>query len=188
MKWYQYVKINSAQKHSGKHIKQDANIINLTGCIIKCFEVSKHFFIFSIHVTNGVASEISTALLTFLSFLGPGMICLLKCLQLDRPCQYFYCLWILIFNTQKGGYAPFLIECKPVNSLHPSFISFLLPAVRGGHVVHETSAYHLTSHWTFSFMWGYFVHSDSIKFTAHWRLYFVFIAVLCKLCWAHLFW
>jgi hypothetical protein len=76
VKRYQYVQINSAQKHSGKHIKQDANVLNLTGHIIKCFEVSKRFFIhFFIHVTSGVASEINTALLTFLSFLDSGMIC-----------------------------------------------------------------------------------------------------------------
>jgi len=45
MKLYQYVQINSAQKLSGKHIKQDANVVSLTGHIIKCLDVSKHFFI-----------------------------------------------------------------------------------------------------------------------------------------------
>lgn len=70
------MQINSAQKHSGKYIQQDVNTVNLTGHIIKCFEVSKCFFIyFFVHVTSGVASEINTALLTFLSFLDAGMIC-----------------------------------------------------------------------------------------------------------------
>jgi hypothetical protein len=52
MKLYQFVQINSAQKHTGKHIKQYANTVNLTGHIIKCFEVSKHFFIHFFHTCD----------------------------------------------------------------------------------------------------------------------------------------
>jgi hypothetical protein len=71
----------------------------------------------------------------------------------------------------------FLLNVSQFSSLHLSLTSFILPAVREGHVVHETSARHLTSHRTFSFMWGYFIQSDSIKCIAH--INFILFSLQC---------
>jgi hypothetical protein len=55
------------------------------------------------------------------------------------------------------------------------------------HVVDETSACHLTSLCNLSFTWGCFMHSDTIKFMAQWRLFILSSLQCCKKCVRHIY-